>query len=233
MAEIPSAHPVPPDRLSVRAQAGLSAEERIVVRRCLAVLGVLGTCSLIGVASSLYLSVHYPLFLIALSPLGRHLILITPTVDPLAFVAVGMVRRMAFYIPCFYLGRALGPTAIDYLEARVPRAGRFYRWLERLFNRASHLVVFLFSGPGMSTIAGSSGMRSAVFLPLVTLGLIFRMLLVLGIAEYFREAIEALLALIEEYWLPGTIVLVVAVGFFRWRWRSSSDWSSPADRNNG
>ena len=233
MTEPESAHPIPPDRLSVRPQVGLSAEERTVLRRCLTVLGVLGTCSLIGVASSLYLSVHYPLFLIALSPLGRHLILVAPTVDPFAFVAVGMSRRLAFYIPCFYLGRALGPTAIDWLEARVPRAGRFYRWLERLFKRASHLVVFLFAGPGVSTIAGSSGMRAPVYVPLVALGLLLRMILVLLLGEWLREPLVALLALIEEYWLPGTIVLVAAVGFYRWRWSSSSARSSPADRNNG
>ncbi len=221
MEKTPTAPQTPPAGVPLRVQSGLSAEERKVAGRWLSVLGVLATGSLIGVASSLYLAVHYPLLLIALSPLGRHLILVAPTVDPLAFIAVAVTRRVAFYIACFYLGRALGPAAIDWLESRAPRAGRFYRWLERIFKRASHLVVFLFTGPGISTIAGSSGMRAPVFLPLATLGLSLRMILVLVLAEWLRAPIEALLAFIDQYWIPGTILLVAAVVVYRWRQRGS------------
>jgi len=214
-----SAREVPPDGVPRGEPVSLSAADRKLARRCLSLLGVLSSCTLLGVAASLYLAVHYPLLLIGMSPLGRHLILVAPTVHPLAFLAVAITRRMAFSVTCFYLGRALGPSALDWLEARAPRAGRFYRWLERLFQRASHIVVFLLPGPGVSAIAGSSGMRAPVYVPLVALGLLLRMILVLLLGEWLREPLVALLALIEEYWVPGTIVLVVAVGIYRWRWR--------------
>ncbi len=182
-------------------------------------LGVLGGGSLLGVAASLYLANNFPLLLIALSPIGRHLILVAPTVDPVAFVAVASIRRLLFYLPCFHLGRTLGPEALVWIEVRAARTGRFVRWLERLFQRASRAVVFALPGPGMSTIAGVSGMPLRVFLPLVSAGLVVRMVLVVAVGEALRAPIERVLALIDEYWIPGTVLLVAGVALYQWRMR--------------
>jgi hypothetical protein len=201
------------------ASARLGPEQRRVVRRCLLALGVLGGASMIGVAFSLYLVNHYPLLLIALSPIGRHLVLVAPIVDPFAFVAVALARRMAFYLATFYLGRALGPAGIVWIEARAVHFGRFVRWIERLFSRASHVVVFAMASPTVAALAGISGMRTGVFLALATAGLIIRLVIVLGFAEWLREPIEWLLAWIDEYWIPGTVVLVAGVVLYQWRRR--------------
>ncbi len=171
-------------------------------------------------ASSLYLVNNYPLLLIALSPLGRHLILVAPIVNPYAFVAVAVSRRAAVSIPCFYLGRALGPIAVQWLESRSPRAGRAIRWLERIFLRfekAAFALVLLFPGPAISTIAGDSGMRSGVYLPMVIAGLVIRMLTTLWIADWLRGPILIVVRWIDQYWVPGTVVLVVGIAFYQWR----------------
>ncbi len=60
-------------------------------------------------------------------------------------------------------------------------------------------------------------MPASVFVPLIALGLTLRMLIVVALGEYFRAPIEALLALINEYWIPGTVLLVLALALFRWR----------------
>ncbi len=192
--------------------AQLSSVDRALVLRCVSVMGVLGVASLIGVGSSLYLLNHHPLVLIALSPLGRHLLLVAPTVDPLAFITVAVSRRLIFYLASFQMGRALGPAGVDWLEFRSPRMGRFIRWLQAMFVRAAHAVVFFLPGPALSTIAGSAGMHARVFVPLVTLGLIFRMGVLIGIAEWLRAPIELLLEWIDEYWIPGTVLLLAAIG---------------------
>ncbi len=201
---------------------GLTSEEQKIARLCLGALGVLGSGSLIGVAFSLYLVNHQPLLLIALSPLGRHLVLVAPLVDPVAFVAVAVGRRMLFYLASFYLGRALGPLGIPWIEARAASFGAFVRWLEQLFSRAPRLVVLLLTGPTVSALAGISGMRTAVFLSYATPGLVARMLLVLGFAEWVRAYIEVVLAWIDEYWIPGTLVMIALVGLYRWRRRVPS-----------
>jgi membrane protein DedA with SNARE-associated domain len=216
VAEPPGATPGDPPR---GIEAGLSREQRRIARRCLLVLGLLGGGSMVGVASSLYLVSHYPLLLIALSPIGRHLILVAPIVNPYAFIAVAVGRRTAFYLACFYLGRALGAAAIDWLEARWPRSARFVRWLERLFERWSYAAVFLLPGPAMSTIAGDSTIHVGVFLALLTAGLVLRMLIVIWIGDWLREPIEVLLAWIREYWLPGTIVLIAGIALYQRRKR--------------
>jgi membrane protein DedA with SNARE-associated domain len=200
----------------------LDPERRRTVRFCVSALVTLSTCSLLGVAFSLYLVNHQPLLLVALSPIGRHLLLVAPTVDPFAFVAVVVARRMLFYLASFHLGRALGPAGIVWIEARAARFGRFVRWMERLFQRASYPIVFLFSGPNLSALAGASGMRPPTFASLAAPGLVLRAIVVLAIAASVREYIEAVLAWIDAHWVPGTIAMLAIAALYRWRRRSPS-----------
>jgi membrane protein DedA with SNARE-associated domain len=130
---------------------------------------------------------------------------------------VALGRRMLFYLASFYLGRALGPAGILWIEARAASFGRFVRWLERLFARASHAVVLVMAGPTVGALAGISGMRVGTFLALATTGLFVRLVLVIWFAEWLREPLEELLALIDEYWVPGTVVLASSVALIQWR----------------
>ena len=180
-------------------------------------LGVLSFGSMVGAAFSLYLVNHFPLLLIALSPLGRHMLLVAPIVDPVAFVVVAVSRRMLFYTACFLLGRGLGPTGVQWLEARAARFARFVRFVERLFARAPHLVVLVMAGPTVSGLAGMAGIRAGAFLSLATTSLTLRMLFILGFAELLREPLERLLAWIDEHWVPGTLVLVLGTLLYQWR----------------
>ena len=180
-------------------------------------LGVLSFGSMVGAAFSLYLVNHFPLLLIALSPLGRHMLLVAPIVDPVAFVAVAVSRRMLFYTACFLLGRGLGPSGVQWLEARAARFARFVRFIEGLFSRAPHLVVLVMAGPTVSGLAGMAGIRMVPFLLLATTSLTLRMLFILGFAEMLREPIQRLLAWIDEHWVPGTLVLVLATLIYQWR----------------
>lgn len=191
--------------------ATLSAENRRIVRICLAVLALLSTGSLIGVASSLYLVEHAPLLLIGLSPLGRHFVLAAPSVDPVAFVLVGVLRRLAFYTPCYFLGRALGPIALIWIETRARWFAPWVRWLEGLFKRSGRIVMLVMAGPTISTLAGISGMRLAPYLTLATLSLCFRLVFYYEFADAFREPIAEFLALLEGYRAPGTLLLVAGI----------------------
>jgi membrane protein DedA with SNARE-associated domain len=198
----------------------LDSERRRIVRVCVSTLATLSSISLLGVAFSLYLVNHHPLLLVAMSPLGRHLLLVAPSVDPLAFVVVVVVRRMLFYLASFHLGRALGPAGIVWIEARALGFGRFVRWLEQVFRRASHPIVFFLSGPTLSALAGASGMRPAVFTALAAPGLVLRAVVVLGVAASIRPILEAVLAWIDEHWLPGTFAMLALVAIYRWKRRT-------------
>jgi membrane protein DedA with SNARE-associated domain len=196
-----------------------TGEEMQRVRLCLSIMGVLATGSMIGTAFSFYLVNHYPLLLVGLSPIGRHFILAAPVANAVALVSVIVLRRMLFYLTSYNLGRALGPRGIPWIEARAARFARFVRFIERLFGRAPHLIVLTMAGPTVSAIAGVSGMRVRLFAGLASVGLIVRMLGMLLFAEWLREYIEIALAWIDEYWVEGTVVMVIGVGLFQWSQR--------------
>jgi hypothetical protein len=195
----------------------LNSEQRLVVRRSLAVIGVLSSFSMLGVAFSLYLVNHFPLLLVALAPLGRHIWLVAPIVNPIAFVAVVTVRRVLFYAASFHLGRALGDDGIPWIEDRAAWFGRFVRWLERLFGRAPRTVIFAMNGPTVSGIAGISGLPFRVFTTLATAGMVVRLVVILQFAEQIKPWIEAVLAWIDRYWIPGTVIMVAGVLLYRWK----------------
>lgn len=204
-------------------EPGLDPEAARITRACLSLLGLLSLGSMVGVTFSLYLVNNYPLLLIALSPLGRHLMLVAPTVDPIAFVMVGTARRALFYAPCYVLGRSLEERGLVWLESRAGWAVRFIRWLQGIFQHAPRSAVLLLPGPSMSAIAGMSGMRGPTFGLLVGAGLVLRMLFIVLVAEWFREPIEELLAWIERIWLPGTAVMLAGVLIYKsWRRRRNA-----------
>lgn len=198
----------------------LGPEQSRSARRVLLLLGALAGCAMVGSASSLYLVNHHPLLLIALSPIGRHLVLVAPTVDPVGFLAVAVGRRMLFYLGSYQLGRALGPFGIAWLAVRAERMARFVRWVERLFARAPRTAVLTMAGSTVSALAGIHGMPRRVFAPVAAAGLTLRMLFVLAFAEWLREPIELLLAFIDEHWIPGTVLIVAGIALHQYsRWR--------------
>ncbi len=188
-----------------------------LARRCLFLLGALWALSTVGRAFSLYLISHYPLLLVGMSPMGSHVLLAAAVTHPVALLAVATTRRLLFYTAMFFLGRALGTRAVEWVEARARHFARFVRFIERLFEKAPRLVVLLGSGPTVSALAGMSGMPLSTYLTLATLGLVVRLWIWIQFAEIFRGPIEQVLAWIDEYWLPGTVVLVTIVGIHQWR----------------
>jgi membrane protein DedA with SNARE-associated domain len=193
----------------------LGPRDRRLAVRCLTLLGVLSAASFVGVAASLYLAHNHPLVLVALSPLFRHLILVAPAVDPASFVVVATLRSLAFFLACFYLGRAFGPPGLEWLESRAPRTGRFVRWIERVFERASWAAVLLLVGPAVAVIAGIAGMKAAVFTGLASLALVTRMALILELGDWLREPLEVVRHFVGENWLPGTVVLLFAIVLYQ------------------
>jgi membrane protein DedA with SNARE-associated domain len=201
----------------IDTHAAPTPEQWRLARRCLTLLGALWAISTLGRAFSLYLVNHYPLLLVAMSPMGSHVLLGAAVANPIALLVVTTLRRLLFYGGMFFLGRALGQRAVQWVEARAKRFGRFVRFLERLFERAPRLVVLLAAGPTVSALAGMSGMPLATFGMLATTGLVVRLWIWIQFADVLREPIEQLLVLIDEYWVPGTIVLVVIIGITQWR----------------
>jgi membrane protein DedA with SNARE-associated domain len=192
----------------------LSPAKRRVVRTCVGLMAALVAVSTVGTAASFYLMGVAPLLLVAMSPVGRHVFLAAPVVDPFALAAVLIVRRQLFYGCSFFLGRALGPDIIPWIEQRVAFAGRFIRLMERLFGRAPRLVVATMAGPTVSTLAGISGMAIKTYMLLVFLSLTVRATLMVGFAELTETYLQMGRVWVDEYRVPGTILMVLGVAIY-------------------
>ena len=193
----------------------LSARDRRIVRTCLLMLAALTVGTWIGVATSPYLVNNYPLVLIGISPLSRHMILVAPLVGAPMVLLVGGLRSLAFTAVTYFLGRSIGEPGLVWLEQRSENAGRFVRWLERLFQRWSYLAVFIFPVGVMACVAGVARMRPVGFFAAATAGIAFRLSLYVWLADSIREPIMRLLEFIRLYQMPATGVLVVAIGAYQ------------------
>jgi membrane protein DedA with SNARE-associated domain len=202
----------------------LSPHEQRLLRACLITLGILIVGTQIGVATSPYLVNNYPLLLVGISPLSRHVILVTPIVSPWWLLLTAGLRTFTFSILAFMVGRILGETALVWLENRSEGVGRFVRMLERFFERWSYLAVFFFPLGAMACIAGVGGMRPVGFLLCAVPGIAFRLGIYIWFADSLREPIKALLELIRSYQGPATGVLIFGIAayqLFKWRRRRS------------
>jgi membrane protein DedA with SNARE-associated domain len=185
-------------------------------------LGVLAAANFIGIAFSPYLLVEAPLALIALSPLVRHLVVVAPSVDPLAFFGLATLRLFAPDPFMYALGKRYGPRAVSWIEARSLLAGRFARWLERLFARAGPLVLFVWPGPTVCTVAGVFRMPRQRFVALNLAGTLVLVTLVHHFGAAFRSEIELVQAWVRAHLPLLTSVTAGAtlVGWILWRRRA-------------
>ena len=180
----------------------------------IAPLGVLG----VAVASRAprsrrRLLVRAPLALIALNPVYTHLILASNSIAPVPFFVVAVARLFAADPFYFLIGREYGGAAIEWVERRSALAGRVARFIERLFQRAGPVVLFVVPAGLVCVLAGASRMRARTFVAINLAGTLAVVLLVRAFGHAFADPIETVRNFVETNILVLTAVsaLVVAV----------------------
>ena len=86
-----------------------------------------------------------------------------------------------------------------------------------LRGAAASATAFLLPGAPASVLAGDAGMRLGAFLAVLTAGLVLRVAIILWIGDWLRGPIEAVVAWVRAYWLPGTVLIVAAIALRRRR----------------
>ena len=81
-----------------------------------------------------------PLVLLVLHPFEPWSLLVSPTVDPVTFVAVVVSVRAVPYVAAYLVGRWYGQRGLTALRRRGP-TGKITRGVERLFARAGGLIL--------------------------------------------------------------------------------------------
>lgn len=205
---------------------GVPAERRYVPH-LLGVLGVLLTADALGTAFSPMLAVRAPLLLIALSPLGRHLVLVAPETSFVPFTLIASARRLLAFGAIYFLARAYGEDGFRWIEARYARLGRAARWFERAFQKAAPAVVLLL--PGIAApVAGATRMPARTFFALATPAVVVWVGVAYAIGDALSEWTAPVLTFIREHIASTTAACVVAVLLYQWRRRTRARARSAA-----
>ncbi len=160
----------------------------------------------------------HPLLQMVLNPRLRYLALASNQVDPVPFFLVGFFR-LVLTDPLYYLlGRWYGEAALRWMERHGGESGAAIPVLERWFAKAAYPMVAIAPNGFICLLAGTTGMRPAVFAVLNVGGTIVRLIAVRAFAEALEQPLNSVLDFIGKYqwWVVG---VSVALGLFQW-WRS-------------
>lgn len=147
----------------------------------------------------------HPLWLVAMEPRNRFLLLVAGKVDFVPFLVVATVRRLVSD-PLFYLlGVLYGDAGVRWAERRMGDDLGILRAIERGFARAAPLMVFLFPGAVVCVLAGATGMRAVTFLALNLAGTVTMVTLLYRFAEFFDGPLGA----VNRFYGDNTRVLTV------------------------
>lgn len=194
-------------------------------------MGVLQVLNLVGGALSPTLLVDAPLLLIGLNPQLRHLILVSPSVDPVPFFLVGTARLLLSDPLFFAFGRRYGDVGIRWLERKLGEGSRPVLWFETLFRRAAYPMVAIAPNNIICLLAGATGMRVGVFVALNVGGTVARLLLIRAFSGVFEGPILELTGWIADnrLWLTGLTIVAVAALALRGARRGELEIESPED----
>ncbi|MEZ4226484.1 MAG: VTT domain-containing protein [Polyangiaceae bacterium] len=206
------------------ARAGGKAPRRgrALLSALLAPIVLTTTATLTGTALAPKLLVSAPLLLIALNPVSRHLILVSPVTELGPYLAVAVTRLFLpdpFY---FAIGRLWGKDAIAWVERRLGGAGRLVRGVEALFERAGWLVLMLAPVGLVCVLAGASRMSVRTFVLLNLAATVTWALIVRRLGDVFAGPVALVRQFVADnvLLLTGVSVLLVVIQLILQRRRS-------------
>ncbi|HVM03252.1 MAG TPA: hypothetical protein VM263_11330 [Acidimicrobiales bacterium] len=189
-------------------------------RRTLAlILGPIIAVVIVGTLGNMFhprLLRDHPLWLVAMEPRNRYLLLVADKVDFVPYLVVATVRRLVSD-PLFYLiGVLYGDAGVRWIERRLGDDVGLVRGLERWFRRAAPLMVFLFPGAIVCVLAGATGMSPVLFLAANVLGTLTVVSLLYRFAEFFDGPLGA----VNRFYASNTRLLTVisVVATLVWIW---------------
>lgn len=188
-------------------------------------IGILVVASNVANVTYATLVETHPLWLIGLSSINRYLALVTPHTAPWSYYLVGGSRLFA-PDPLFYLlGYWYGDRGLRAIERHLPSVGAYYRQFERLFKRASYLVVFVAPNNAVCLFAGAARMNPLGFLVADVTGTIARLILIRAVGNVFASPLRTTTDFLDQWkWYLlafSLVILVITLAGDRRRGRSN------------
>jgi membrane protein DedA with SNARE-associated domain len=190
---------------------------------------LMSVVGMVGDAIGPRLIVDNPLLMMFLNPRNRWLLLAAPQVGALEFFGVGFFR-LVLTDPLYYvLGLQYGDAALRWAEKKLGPDGVMVRTVERWFGKAAPVIVLLAPSGYVCLLAGATGMKPRVFIPLNVVGTAGRLLLFRLVGEAFRDELLDVVEWIgrnQKWLIVASVGIVLLQGA---RARSSGALESPAE----
>ena len=188
---------------------------RVQPTMLLGAAAAIGIANAVGVAFSPTLLTLSPLLLIALSPLGRHLVLAATVTEMAPFVLVGTLRRMLVALLGYALGRFYGDRGIAWIQKRYPKLASLIAMLERVFSWAPPLILLVAPGPLVCALAGRAGMRLWLMVPIAAAGHTGWMIFNYKLGKAFSEWLTPVNEFVRQNMVSLTLGCIAVVVVYR------------------
>lgn len=154
-----------------------------------------------------------PVWLIALNPRTRNLVLVTNDVSAATFYLVAFFR-LVFSDPVNYLlGFWFGHRMIAWVERRSKTYGPMVRDGEQMFRRFAYPLIFAAPNNIVCMLSGATGVTATTFFALNISGTIARLVAIRALGATFESPISGVVDFIGQYRTPILIISVLAVAW--------------------
>ena len=156
-----------------------------------------------------------PRLVLLLSSRNRNLFGSVPYIDLASYIAIGFVRILIAGIALYLVGRWYGTKALGWVEGNMGELPAIYKWTERAVDRAGPAILVLMPGSNIvCLLLGHRRMPPKKFVPLLMIGIAFKLAILWQGGRIFEEQIKSFLEWIEKYqWY--VVVGLFAISFLQ------------------
>ena len=156
-----------------------------------------------------------PRLILMLSSRNRNLFGSVPYIDLASYISIGFVRILIAGIALYLVGRWYGTKALGWVEGNMGELPAIYKWTERAVDRAGPAILVLMPGSNIvCLLLGHRRMPPKKFVPLLIIGIAFKLAILWQGGRIFEEQIKSFLEWIEKYqWY--VVVGLFAISFLQ------------------
>ena len=192
-------------------------------------IAIVYVTAIIGNAIHPSLLNKHPLWLVAMEPRTRYLLLVAAKeVDFIPFLVIATLRRLLSDPLYYLLGVLYGKAGIKWIENRLGEGGAIIGPIQRGFSKAAPVFVFLIPGPLVCALAGSTGMNVIVFFALNIIGTISAVFVMYHFAGVVEGPLDAINGFYGRYgkWLTIVSIVITVLWFANQRRQGKGEFQS-------
>jgi len=156
-----------------------------------------------------------PRLILMLSSRNRNLFGSVPYIDLASYLSIGFIRVLVAGIALYLVGRWYGTKALGWVEGNMGELPAIYKWTEKAVDRAGPAILVLMPGSNIvCLLLGHRRMPPKKFVPLLMIGIAFKLAILWQGGRIFEEQIKSFLEWIEKYqWY--VVVGLFAISFLQ------------------